>query len=183
VKKGDVTREKVMEVATREFAEFGLSGGRVERIANAIGMSKNHIYIHYGSKEALFAAVLQRNLERIIAEVPFTLDDLPAYCGALFDFAMANPDVMRLKAWYALEGRGIPLGAFLDGWSEKEDEMTKTGVPGRLPPEFMMKILPTLASAWTVINPFGPLLTKASPEQLAKIRADVVAATVLLTKS
>ena len=40
---------------------------------------------------------------RIHEERPFTPADLPGYAGKVFDWAMANPDLMRLMAWSALE--------------------------------------------------------------------------------
>lgn len=179
--KGDITREKILDAATSEFAKFGLSGARVESIAKAIGMSKNHIYIHFGSKEALFTAVLEHNLDRIHSEVPLTAEDLPGYCGALFDFAMANPEIMRLKGWYALEGRGIELGSFIKNWEQKAGELAKAGVPGSFPADFLMKVIPTVASAWTIINPFGPPPTALSATKVAAIRQSVIEMIMMLT--
>jgi hypothetical protein len=40
---------------------------------------------------------------RIHEEQPFTPGDLPGYAARVFDWAMANPDLMRLMAWSALE--------------------------------------------------------------------------------
>lgn len=35
--------------------------------------------------------------------VPFTPDDLPGYAGALFDYLMATPAILRLITWAGLE--------------------------------------------------------------------------------
>jgi TetR/AcrR family transcriptional regulator len=59
------TREKILENATKEFARFGIEGGRVDRIASECGLSKNMLYYYFQSKENLFVAVLERMYERL----------------------------------------------------------------------------------------------------------------------
>ena len=54
------TREKILSAATLEFAGVGLDGGRVDRIAERCGLSKNMLYYYFKSKENLFLAVLER---------------------------------------------------------------------------------------------------------------------------
>jgi AcrR family transcriptional regulator len=47
------TRADILEVATREFAEKGLAGARIDAIAAAMRTSKRMIYYYFGSKEGL----------------------------------------------------------------------------------------------------------------------------------
>ena len=54
------TREKILLRATEEFARTGFEGGRVDRIAQRSGLSKNMLYYYFHSKEKLFLAVLER---------------------------------------------------------------------------------------------------------------------------
>jgi len=64
-------------VATREFADKGLSGARIDAIAEATRTSKRMIYYYYGSKEGLYLAVLEeayRRMRQIEAELH--LEDL-----------------------------------------------------------------------------------------------------------
>ncbi len=49
----------ILEVATREFANHGLVGGRIERIQEKTRTSKRMIYYHFGSKEGLYRAVIE----------------------------------------------------------------------------------------------------------------------------
>ena len=97
------TRERILEAARAEFSVHGIAGARVDRIAQAAGCNKNLIYIYFEDKETLFATVLLKHLMRIHQEQPFTPYDLPTYAAKVFDFAMTNPDLMRLMAWSALE--------------------------------------------------------------------------------
>ena len=67
----------ILEVATREFAEKGLAGARIDAIAAAMRTSKRMIYYYFGSKEALYLAVLEEAYRRIRAiESEAHLDDL-----------------------------------------------------------------------------------------------------------
>lgn len=97
------TRENILEVATTEFAEFGLSGGRVDAIAEKTRTSKRMIYYYYGSKEGLYLAVLERAYRKIRAlESDLALADMPAEAAlrqlisSTFDHDERNPDFVRL---------------------------------------------------------------------------------------
>ena len=58
--KSDVTREKILEAATELFAQRGYAGTGVDRLAEKSGIAKTAIYYHFGNKEGLLAAVLDR---------------------------------------------------------------------------------------------------------------------------
>ncbi len=58
--KSDVTREKILGAATELFAQRGYAGTGVDRLAERSGIAKTAIYYHFGNKEGLLAAVLDR---------------------------------------------------------------------------------------------------------------------------
>lgn len=62
---GERSREEILAVATEEFAERGLSGARVDAIAERTRTSKRMIYYHFASKEGLYEAVLERAYSQI----------------------------------------------------------------------------------------------------------------------
>jgi AcrR family transcriptional regulator len=97
------TRARLLDAAYAEFVERGLAGARVDRIAAAASANKQAIYAYFGSKDALFDAVLGGRLQVLTEVVPFTPDDLPGYAGALFDEFVADPGLLRLTQWKALE--------------------------------------------------------------------------------
>ncbi len=47
------SREDILDAATEEFAEKGLSGARIDAIALRTSTSKRMIYYYLGSKQAL----------------------------------------------------------------------------------------------------------------------------------
>lgn len=53
------SREKILSAAVREFAEKGLDGARVEKIARRSRVNKNLLYHYFGDKDQLFLAVLE----------------------------------------------------------------------------------------------------------------------------
>jgi AcrR family transcriptional regulator len=54
------TRHNILEVATEEFSAMGLTGARVDAIAERTDTTKRMIYYYFGSKEGLYEAVLER---------------------------------------------------------------------------------------------------------------------------
>mgnify|MGYP002403707218 CR=1 FL=1 len=61
------TQERILNAATREFADKGFDGARVDEIARSSGVNKNLLYHYFGNKEQLFTAVLERVYETIRA--------------------------------------------------------------------------------------------------------------------
>ena len=59
------TRQRILDAATAEFAQHGLGGARVDRIAAGAGANKRMLYYYFGSKQDLFLAVLEAAYERI----------------------------------------------------------------------------------------------------------------------
>jgi AcrR family transcriptional regulator len=55
----DATRHRILDAGRREFAEFGLHGARVDRIAEKSDSNKSMIYYIFGGKEDLYMAVLE----------------------------------------------------------------------------------------------------------------------------
>ncbi|MEV6866312.1 TetR family transcriptional regulator [Streptosporangium subroseum] len=97
------TRARLLAAAYDEFVRVGFAGARVDRIAAAASANKQAIYAYFGSKEALFDAVLADRLRVLADVVPFTPDDLAGYTGALFDELTADPGLQRLTQWKMLE--------------------------------------------------------------------------------
>jgi AcrR family transcriptional regulator len=93
----------ILDVATREFAESGLAGARVDAIAEATRTSKRMLYYYYGSKEGLYVAVLEDAYRRMREiESGLQLDDLPPedalrkLVGFTVDYQLAHPEFIRL---------------------------------------------------------------------------------------
>jgi AcrR family transcriptional regulator len=78
IKDADATRQNILDEALREFSQFGLSGARVDRIADKIQTSKRMIYYYFESKDGLYREVLKKSYRQLRAlEADFHLEDLP----------------------------------------------------------------------------------------------------------
>ncbi len=60
------TRDLLLDAAEKLFAERGLGGASLEDIADAAGYTRGAIYAHFGSKEELFLAVIERQRQRFL---------------------------------------------------------------------------------------------------------------------
>jgi AcrR family transcriptional regulator len=67
-------RETILRAASAVFAESGYRAAKVSEVAARVGVTEPVIFQNFGSKAALFAAVI----ERAAAEVRTALDALPA---------------------------------------------------------------------------------------------------------
>ena len=99
----DATKANILDVATREFAELGFDGARIDAIAEQTKTSKRMLYYYFKNKRGLYQAVLVNyyvNLRK--AEGEIDLDNLTALeavqkmTESTFDYHMKNADVVRL---------------------------------------------------------------------------------------
>ncbi|TVQ40349.1 MAG: TetR/AcrR family transcriptional regulator [Geminicoccaceae bacterium] len=97
------TKARILKAAKAEFARHGLGGARVDTIAARAQANKRMLYHYFGSKEALFRAVLEAAyLDIRQAEQRLGLDALEpeAAMDALVTFTwnyyLRNPEFLRL---------------------------------------------------------------------------------------
>ena len=99
------TKADILEIATEEFAAHGLTGARVDTIAERTRTSKRMIYYYFGGKEGLYQSVLEKAYADTRArEAELRLDELepPVALRRLvestFDYDEENPHFIRLVA-------------------------------------------------------------------------------------
>ncbi len=97
------TRAEIIEVATREFADKGYTGARVDEIAARMSTTKRMIYYYFGNKEQLYVEVLEqayagiRALEqRLDVEHLDPVDAIRQLAELTFDHHESHPDFIRL---------------------------------------------------------------------------------------
>jgi AcrR family transcriptional regulator len=97
------TKREILDVASREFADRGFAGGRVDDIAEQTRTTKRMIYYYFGGKEQLFVAVLERAYAAIRAEEQTIEVDHLEPTAAIrqlaeltFDHHESHPDFIRL---------------------------------------------------------------------------------------
>jgi len=172
------TKERILDAAFREFAEYGVAGARVDRIARSAACNKNLIYVYFDSKESLFAAVLQRHLSGVYAELPFTAGDLPGFARRVFDYAQANPDVYRLLGWATLERTAsLPPARKREHDSKLpliEEQQEAGAIQAGTPPALILMAVMALATAWSPAFPFGVIANPAAGLPPGTVRDAVV---------
>jgi len=99
----DRTREAILTAATAEFAQHGLGGARIDRIARRAGANKRMLYYYFGGKDALFLAALEaryahiREAERALQlehlEPRAALDRLVRFT---WDYCLEHPEFLTL---------------------------------------------------------------------------------------
>ncbi len=72
---------QLLDVAEAAFAELGYTDTTMEEIASRAGITKPVIYDHFGSKERLLAAVVERNRTEMLAAIAAALDALGSHAA------------------------------------------------------------------------------------------------------
>ena len=83
------TRELLLDRAEALFAERGFYGASIAAIANELGLTKQALLHHYGSKERLYGEVLKRISERF--ETSSTTEDDPVSALKSFLLKLQTP--------------------------------------------------------------------------------------------
>ena len=107
---GDASRERILDAAIQLFSERGYAATGVQEIARRSGIEKAALYWHFGSKESLLAAVLDRTdaefVERIarrVAESGSSDERLDLFVKSLLRLAAERGHMVRLMLSIAIE--------------------------------------------------------------------------------
>ncbi|MBE1442833.1 TetR/AcrR family transcriptional regulator [Paenibacillus sp. OAS669] len=68
------TRKLLLESAVQIFAEFGFHGASVDKIAEHAGFSKGAFYANFNSKEELFLALLEKQMQLHVDKIHQVID-------------------------------------------------------------------------------------------------------------
>ena len=171
-----LARARLLDAACEEFAQHGLAGARVDRIAEAAQANKGLIYVYYGNKEQLFDTVLTERVGALFDAVPFTTADLPGFAGDLFDHLLASPKLLRLNAWRRLE-RGDSPAVEIEWGQEKIEAITRGQKQGVITTELEAADLLTLVlgivTSWFHVSavPYSATADAERPQRLGQHRA------------
>jgi AcrR family transcriptional regulator len=72
IRDAEATKTRILDAAEEEFAKGGLLGARTESIAAKTGVTKSMIFYHFGDKEGLYSAVLERAVSQRVASIQKT---------------------------------------------------------------------------------------------------------------
>ncbi|CAL9309253.1 TetR family transcriptional regulator [Streptomyces sp. SudanB66_2053] len=155
--RGAATYRRILDVATREFAEYGIAGARVERIVAAARTNKAQLYAYFGNKERLFDAIFFGSLDRIVDVVPIDATDLADWAVRLYDEYLRRPDLIRLATWARLERR--PAGHLVETHELRHDAKLRAiadaqaaGLVRQGDPFDIMAMVIAMSMAWSPVS-------------------------------
>jgi AcrR family transcriptional regulator len=150
----EAKQRQLLEAALAEFAEYGVSGARVDRLAKRAGISAGLVYSFHQNKDGLFEAVFDHIVEQTVSSIPIDADNLGEYAGRLYDGGVSHPDVLRFVAWYQLErGDNAPRRASTSAaMTDKVAAILDAQVRGQVTERFtageILALVLTLANMW-----------------------------------
>jgi TetR/AcrR family transcriptional regulator len=115
------TRQTILDAAEAVFAEHGFDGATMDTIAARAGYNKSLLFQYFGDKLGLYSEVLKRadrDMSALLARAfaPGLSDEtitsdaqrwqnfLRTTFGALFDYMVEHPHLMRMFNWEQAEG-------------------------------------------------------------------------------
>lgn len=110
-------KRAILDAAERRLGEHGLDGIRLQQIARDVGVSHPAILHHFGSREGLIQAVVQRAAGSLEAEMIRAIAELPPGQANLVDMIERAHRVFverghaRVVAWLLLSGHAGGTGA------------------------------------------------------------------------
>ncbi|RSM78181.1 TetR/AcrR family transcriptional regulator [Kibdelosporangium aridum] len=151
----DPTRDRVLAAARAEFARYGIAGARIDRIAKAARTSKERVYAHFGSKEALYRTISAQELAAVAEATRLDPADLPGYAGRIHDHFAAHPERYRLMSWGQLElgtDDVPPDDAIRETMAHKVEQLRQVQQAGLLDPAWdpldVLVLVHQIATSW-----------------------------------
>ena len=100
---GEERRQQLLDVARSLFAEKGFDGASIEEIAHRANVSKPVVYEHFGGKEGVYAVVVDREMQYLLASMTSALAEdahprllLERAAVALLDYVEGSADGFRI---------------------------------------------------------------------------------------
>ncbi len=104
---GEQSRELILDATERLMATRGYAATSISDIRKACGLPPSSIYWHFGSKEGVLAAVMERGADRFFAAIP-TSEDAEGQLAVLSTLQSQHPDFLRLFYMLSLERSDDP---------------------------------------------------------------------------
>ena len=107
---GEQSRELILDATERLMATRGYAATSISDIRKACGLPPSSIYWHFGSKEGVLAAVMERGADRFFAAIP-TSEGAATQLAVLSTLQSQHPDFLRLFYMLSLERGNDPAVA------------------------------------------------------------------------
>jgi AcrR family transcriptional regulator len=107
---GEQSRELILDATERLMATRGYAATSISDIRKACGLPPSSIYWHFGSKEGVLAAVMERGADRFFAAIP-TEGTAEQQLAVTAELQAQHPDFLRLFYMLSLERSDDPAVA------------------------------------------------------------------------
>jgi AcrR family transcriptional regulator len=91
----DQTREKILTVAVRMFGKYGFQKTTVDEIARTAHKAKGSVYYYFKSKEDLFLAVVQQEINVLKSGLTRVIVDSQDATGMIRNYLMSRMILMK----------------------------------------------------------------------------------------
>ena len=166
----EATKARILEAAIEEFAQYGIAGARVDRIAEKASANKRAIYDYFGSKEELFFTVLQNQVGQVTDSVALKPETVKNYPVKLFQFFSSHPEIVRLLLW---DGMSSEEGKRPDSGEEKSYYQSKVKTISEFintqkqlkedDPRFLAIVLVAIGMSWFTLPQVAKLFLGKEP--------------------
>ena len=128
-------REQLIDVARGVFATRGFDATALEDVAEKAGISRPILYSHFGDKQGLFEAVIDREIANVEAVITESLAEpgeprelVERGIRAFFTYVRDHPDGHAVLIRDApLHVSGVGLGVMLDGLAKNITSVIEAG--------------------------------------------------------
>ncbi len=115
LRKGQLTAQRALDAAEQLFADKGYERTTLREIAENIGIKEPSLYKHFPGKEAIYAAVLERGVKPLLAEITNwqnepTLTELMNIPQSMFNLLAKHPNVAKLLHREMISSEISPAG-------------------------------------------------------------------------
>jgi AcrR family transcriptional regulator len=102
---GEQSRELILDATEKLMGTRGYAATSISDIRKACGLPASSIYWHFGSKEGVLAAAMERGADRYFAAIPAQAD-IDQQLAAVIAQQEQHPEFLRLFLLLALERAG-----------------------------------------------------------------------------
>ena len=107
---GEQSREQILDATEKLMGTRGYAATSISDIRKACGLPASSIYWHFGSKDGVLAAVMERGAQRYFAAIPAEVA-VERQLDAVVNQQSQHPDFLRLFLLLSLERSDDPAVA------------------------------------------------------------------------
>ena len=107
---GEQSREQILDATEKLMSSRGYAATSISDIRKACGLPASSIYWHFGSKDGVLAAVMERGAQRYFAAIPAEAT-VERQLEAVVNQQSQHPDFLRLFLLLSLERNDDPAVA------------------------------------------------------------------------